>query len=581
MPLRIGLWGIVVALMLAGCAPAQDQRSSPGTSGGGSRSESAAQTRTLVVAHRYEPANLAPKVLQSNGTLRTARLFNAALSLVDDDGAPRPYLAEVLPQLNTETWRVLPDGRMETTYRLRENLTWQDGAPLTAEDFSFAFRVYTDSNLGNFISTPQDAMEAVLAPDPRTLVIQWRAANSVAGALTFEELDPLPRHLLEASFTDVVEGRATGDAFMADTLWTTGYVGSGPYRLERWDPGVQLEGSAFAGHVLGQPKIGRVVVRMFIDENQTLAAILAGGQLDYVCCNTLRFAQYVTLKREWEAAKKGTAASIPGPSVYLYLQQRPQFVGHEGLLDNRVRRAMAHGVDRQALNDGLFDGLGTPGESPIPPNVPYFAEAERLMTKYPLDLNRASQLMAEAGYTKDSGGLYADRQGRRFHIDFAVQSASEIERMQAILSDSWRQAGFEVRQQVIAPQVFTQVETRHTLPGLGYSFFQGEDSFVSSEIGTQANRWRGRNRSGWSTPEYDRLWEAWRSELDRTTRERYAAQMMALASEYIPGYALYFSQDVYAWGASLKGPTGREASRFGTTSRPTTDYWDVHNWSFQ
>ncbi len=575
MSLRIVLWGTVLTLLIVSCAPAQDGRQAAGPS-----SSQSPQSRTLVVAHRYEPANLAPKVLQSNGTFNTARLFNAALSLIDDTGMPRPYLAEALPELRTATWRVFPDGRMETTYLLRDQLTWQDGAPLTADDFVFAFRVYTDPGLGNFIATPQDAIEAVQAPDPRTVVIQWRVANPVAGYLGFEDLDPLPRHLLEAPFNDYTEGRATGDAFMADALWTTSYIGAGPYRLERWDPGVQLEGSAFAGHALGRPAISRVVVRLFIDENQTLATILAGGQLDYVCCNTLRFAQFVTLKREWETARKGTAVTVPGTAVYLYLQQRPHAVGHEALLDLRVRRALAHGIDRQALNDGLFDGLGVPAESPIPPNLPYSAEADRLMTKYPLDPNRASQLMAQAGFTREGGGLFADRQGRRFHIDFAVQAASEIERMQAILSDSWRQAGFEVRPEVIAPQVFTQLETRHTLPGLGYSFFQGEESFISSEVGTPANRWRGRNRSGWTSPEYDRLWEAWRTELELAERGRLAAQMMALVSEHLPGYALYFAQDVYAWGAALKGPTGREASRFGTTSRPTTAYWDIHNWTF-
>ena len=47
------------------------------------------------------------------------RIFNADLALIDDEGNPRPYLAESLPRLNTDTWRVFPDGRMETTYRLK------------------------------------------------------------------------------------------------------------------------------------------------------------------------------------------------------------------------------------------------------------------------------------------------------------------------------------------------------------------------------------------------------------------------------------------------------------------------------
>ena len=119
------------------------------------------------------------------------------------------------------------------------------------------------------------------------------------------------------------------------------------------------------------------------------------------------------------------------------------------------------------------------------------------------------------------------------------------------------------------------------MPGLGYSLFGGELSFISSEIGTEANRWRGRNRPGWSTPEYDRLYEAWHGELDPGRRGSYVARMMAIVSENVPGYALYFPPTVTVWVSSLKGPTGREASRFGETSRPTTAYPDVHTWFFQ
>jgi peptide/nickel transport system substrate-binding protein len=567
---------LAILVLLAGaCTPAQDQRQAPGAS-----NDRPAQGRTLVVAHRYEPGNLAVKVLQSNGTLNTARLFNAALTYVDDQGIPRPYLAEGLPQLNTDSWRVFPDGRMETTYTLKENLTWQDGTPLTADDFAFAFRVYTDPGLGVFISSPQDTMETVTATDPRTLVIQWRTSNPVAGSLGFEELDPLPRHLQESAFADYRDGRSTGEAFMADPTWTTGYVGAGPFRLERWDQGVQLEGSAFPGHILGKPKIDRIVVRIYLDENQTMATVLAGGQVDYACCNTLRFNQYVTLKREWEPTGKGQAAAIPGVAVFLYLQQRPEYVSHEALLDVRVKRALAHAIDRDAINEGLFDGLGAPTDSPIPPNLPYFAEADRMATKYPLDVNRASQLMSDAGFTKDSGGFFADRSGRRFHLNFSVQAASEIERMQQILADSWRRAGFEVQTDVIAPQVYTQLDTRHTLPGVSYAFFQGESGFLSSEIGTAANRWRGRNRTGWSNPEYDRLFDAWSAALDRTERERTVGQMMGLVSDSIAGYPLYFSQLIVTWSSALKGPTGKEASQFGSTSRPTTNYWNVHEWSY-
>jgi peptide/nickel transport system substrate-binding protein len=576
----LGFIGTVLMVFLVSCSPGPASSGQPQSSSSAPSNAQPAQSRTLVVGHRIEPTNLAPKVLGTNTPLRNTRLFNAALTMIDDKGQTIPYLAEALPQLNTDSWRVFPDGKMETTYRLRDNLTWQDGAPLTSEDFAFALRVYKDRSLSVFNAAPQDAMDAVMTPDPRTLVVQWRSTNPDGGGLTFEELDPLPRHLLEAAYTDYTEGRATSDAFVGAPYWTTAYVGAGPYRLERWEPGVQLVGTAFDGHALGRPKIDRLVMRFFNDENSTLAAILTGGQIDYACCRTLRFEHFVTLKREWESAGKGTAIASPESTAFLFLQQRPEVVGDQGLLDLRVRRALAHTMDRPAINEGAFDGLGSPTESLAGPDVPFFAEIDRRMTKYPLDLNRAAQLMSEAGYTKDGEGLYADRQGARFHVDFAVQDASEIERMQQIQSHAWRQAGFDVRTVVMQTQLFTNLEVRHTLPGFSYAAGATELHFRASQVGSPANRWAGVNRSGWTNPEYDRLYEVWNGTLEQTERGSLVAQMLALVSEGLPAYPLYFIPNVKSWVSGLQGPAPRENTGFGKTSRGTTQYWDVYNWTF-
>src|SRR5205823_6216149 len=104
---------------------------------------------------RNEVDNLAAKVVGPNAPERTRRMFNAELVLYDGKDVPHPYLAESIPRLNSAAWQVFPDGRMETTYRLRPGLTWQDGASLTAEDFVFAWRLYASPALGMFTSSPQ------------------------------------------------------------------------------------------------------------------------------------------------------------------------------------------------------------------------------------------------------------------------------------------------------------------------------------------------------------------------------------------------------------------------------------------
>src|SRR5207248_2133964 len=104
----------------------------------------------------------------------------------------------------------------------------------------------------------------------------WKAPNPDAGILSYGDLDPLPTHLLEPAFAEYLAGNTTRDGFLASSFWTTEYVGAGPYKLDRWDPGVQLQGVAFDGHALGKPKIERIIVRITIDENTVLAAVMAG-----------------------------------------------------------------------------------------------------------------------------------------------------------------------------------------------------------------------------------------------------------------------------------------------------------------
>src|SRR5205823_10748150 len=139
---------------------------------------------------------------------------------------------------------VFPDGMMETTYRLRGGLAWHDGLPLTADDFAFAWRVYRTRGLP-FAPQPQDLMEAVEAPDPQTVVIRWNSPYAQAGGLTYTEFDPLPAHILGEPFRALEQDPTTTEAFTNLPFWSRAYVGAGPFRLERREPGAFVEGVAF------------------------------------------------------------------------------------------------------------------------------------------------------------------------------------------------------------------------------------------------------------------------------------------------------------------------------------------------
>src|SRR5437867_9368723 len=74
------------------------------------------------------------------------RMFSAFFEYSDNEGKLQPYLAEALPTLNTNTWEILPDGRMQPRYHRKPNLTWHAGPPLTPADFVFCFKVSKPTN---------------------------------------------------------------------------------------------------------------------------------------------------------------------------------------------------------------------------------------------------------------------------------------------------------------------------------------------------------------------------------------------------------------------------------------------------
>src|SRR5438105_3495331 len=163
-----------MGILLTACAPSS-LPSAPTSSGGPAQPES---SRTLVGAIRTEPDSLAVRPISSGlfaSFALSRRMFNADLTLPDDKGSPRPYLAEDLPRLNTSTWTVTSDGHMETTWKLKPDLSWQDGTPLSAQDFAFAAAVFRKMEFGAGASRLVRALEEVTAPDDRTLVIRYRA----------------------------------------------------------------------------------------------------------------------------------------------------------------------------------------------------------------------------------------------------------------------------------------------------------------------------------------------------------------------------------------------------------------------
>lgn len=527
-----------------------------------------------MTAVRYEPVSLASKPLRATGSTAdfTVRLFNAELVLRDARNTPLPYLAESLPKLNTESWRVFPDGKMETTYRLKPDLTWHDGTALTADDFVFAWSVYTWADLGLSGAKPQNLMEEVSNPDSRTVVIRWRGPYPEAGDLAYSLFQPLPRQILDTVFR-----QGDPEGFVNHPYWGVQYVGAGPYRLDRWEPGSLIEASAFAGHTLGKPKIGRMIVRFFTDENTALTNVLS-EQVHLAMDRALRYEHTGTLKQEWTASRKGTVVLTPTQWRYVNVQMRPTVVDPRALLDVRTRQALAHTIDKDGLN-ALFSGEGAMADTLLPRNVPYFAELDRAVIKYPHDPARSQQLMAEVGYTKGSDGIYANSAGERFTFEFRGDSGSQFEKDLAVVGDGWHRTGFDPQQLVIPAAQFRDAEYRVGFKGV-YSTTTGSaqdtrlENFSVNAIPTAETRWLGTNYGSWSNAEFNRLWMEFSTTLDRTERDRQVIQMLRLVSEDVAIMPLFHNFEVAAHYATLTGPDPNPVY-FGLIE------WNVHEWQMR
>jgi len=576
-PTIAGMFFAVVVLSVVGaCAPP----SPTGSSSGAAVPAGATSTRparTLVAAVRNEPSTLASLPLGQQGggaaVYFSKRMFNADLSILDGDGVPRPYLAEALPQLNTASWQVFPDGRMETTHRLKDGVRWHNGNPLTADDFVFSWRVYATPAFGHANSAPISLMEDVSAPDPRTIVIKWKAPYPQADTLQnlgtgAKGLPPLPQAVLGPTF----EGQSP-EALVNNSFWTQSYIGLGPYRLEQWQPGAFIEATAFEQPALKTPNILRIRVLIIPDGNTVLANMVSGDvQLAADVALPLGFVPEVM--QAWGPGK-GTSLLHLNQWRTATVQLRPDIVGSQALIDPRVRRALAYAVDKEGTNAATWAGQAIPSDVWIAPNSETGRVVDAAATKYPHDIRLAEQQMATAGYLRTGSG-YAASNGARVAFDVMTNASPNNESEMSIIAAGWRQAGFDVKEAVLPSALGQDNEARSTFTGIFVASTNvGEQtavSYATAYLARPENRWAGLNRGGYSEPSYDVLVDSLGTTLDRQQRAQLLAQMGKIFTDDLPSIPVFFQPQPWVFVNELKG--------LRVAASETNMSWNMREWEF-
>jgi peptide/nickel transport system substrate-binding protein len=286
-----------------------------------------------------------------------------------------------------------------------------------------------------------------------------------------------------------------------------------------------------------------------------------------------RYEQAATLMREWAnkpEREKGVVIASPSLFWKTSFQFRPDVVNNRIVLDPRVRRALAHGFDKQGINEAIMEGFSIVTDTVVSPRADYYPAVDRAIAKYPFDTRLMQQKLEEIGFARGADGFYVGPDGAPFSPEFRVLADPSLESENAILVDTFRRAGVAATSFIIPAVQQSDGPTRSLFPTLASSGGSGGETdlrdFISGAAATPENRFAGRNRGAWSNPEYDRLWQAFNTTLDRSERVRQIVELERVLSDQVPIVPHYFTPQVMAHVATLKGPVERELPDAGLES---------------
>jgi peptide/nickel transport system substrate-binding protein len=318
-------------------------------------SANAQSKNSLTIGVTLEPPHLDPTAGAAAAIDETvyANVFEG-LTRIDQNGAIQPQLAE--------SWTVSDDG-LVYTFNLKRDVTFHDGTSFEASDVVFSFDRARAGDSVNAQKALFAAIETVEATDPMTVKV---TLSRPEGSLLFN-----------LGWGDAVivapESAATNK---------TSPVGTGPFKFSRWVKGDRVELVAVAPDA----PIQKATFRFMSDPSAQVAALKAGDIDAATNLNAPEALLAFQADRNFEVA----IGTTEGETILSINNTRAP------LDDVRVRRAIAHGIDRKAIIDGAMFGFGTPIGSHFAPHHPAYVD---LTGTYPHDPAKARALLAEAGVT--------------------------------------------------------------------------------------------------------------------------------------------------------------------------------------
>jgi peptide/nickel transport system substrate-binding protein len=428
---------------------------------------------------------------------------------------------QIIPHLAT-SWETSDDG-LEWTFNLRQDVKFHDGTPLNAEAVVFTFeRAYNEDHPAHAIGT-WDNWSWYLY-----MVQKVEAVGDYAVKFTLE--------YPYAPFLDTLANNATSIVSPAAYMekkdkFRVEPVGSGPFKFVEWmkDDRIVLEKNP--DYFLGEPKLDKLIYRV-MPESTTRLSALKTGEAHVLSDVPPEIAQLI----EKEPALH--LVSHPGLDIsFIRFNMRPDLEGYqEPLGDRRVREALAHSIDRQAILDRFFLGYGEVAENPIP-SVIWGRDESLKLPEY--DPQKARELLAEAGYPDGFETTL-----RFWPVPFASlpQPAKIAEAIQSYLKEVGIDAEIVVEEEGTHWEAFTTGKTNLVITGW-VGDFADPHNFLAPMWEDEVAGFD----AGWKNAEFKDLINSAQQETDQAKRTELYYQAQKIFFDELPGLPLFTGMKIGAY----------------------------------
>jgi len=477
----------------------------------------------------FDADNLNPFVGYSGTSYEVFHLNYDFLVGYDTDLSPRPELAT--------SWETSPDGKT-WTFTLRRGVLWQDGEPFTAADVVFTYMYIIDNNLTAFTSYTNN-IEKVEALDDFT--VKMTCSKPKANMLRLW-IPILPAHVWSK-----VPGKRAG----VDYVNKPPIVGTGPFQT------VEVKKGSYVKLVknpdywdTGKPTIDELVIAIYQNAD-TMTQDLKTGALDYAL--GVAAAQFKTLAAE-PSLTTDHANLRYFDELCMNCYDSSDSLGNPVLRDPQFRQAISWAVDKQKIVDFAFGGYATVGQSIITPDVPTYAWSPAPEETFGFDLEKARQLLDEAGYKDADGDGLREYKGKPIDLRLWARADDVASQATGKLVAGWfADIGLKITLQTLDSGAIS--DALYNYKGSTYApdydiYIWGWGEYVDPDYILNvftSGQIEGWNDPIWSNPEYDKLYEQQAQTIDPAQRKPLVDRMQQIFYTEAPFIVTNYEQQLEAY----------------------------------